>query len=333
MKKTVFFIKTKRSLLKCVLPVRRLRCVPLVLLICLVCFHSITAAAADVINGYMETEEAEELPEADRVMSGFIEEYLPADGYELTDGGEAIIIYAQTSGEEIKSVVYGELARDYGVSADFYVYKNSLSTYALFIDLCFDSDASITNADKVRFSFSMFYNLPSNTLTELWVKDSSFGQWEKGTELEIKSIFFDDSAISSSSYSDSYLSGEDISNNGSDRRVLMYIPNLSTGYFSSDILQVTWQQDLDALSQMTDRTGNGSGSELFRNIMIVVFLIVIDTAAVILVIRHIRKTRQTEKEPSAIPEQTVPEDMVNMKPEDIEYLKSIGYFTPKKVEK
>jgi len=342
---------------------KRIRIIFIILCICLGC-GSFTAMASgnNTITETMTDDTA--FPEVDRVMREFIETHLGEEKYQLSDDLNVDVTYAQMVGDLAVSAVMGELVSDYGFKAKtylFYVPQND--SWHMFIDIYLGRDALVTEKDMILIQSTALRSDLTKSSASLLTKDF-WGNWKHQSDIPLKN------AQSTTKYdlatdmdtpdylnklsTKPYLSGEDLKNTGKDRRILIHEtgPSYFTLYdaFSSSVMisntvNITWKQDVESLKAMTAK------DSFSIKPILGILLILLDATVVVLVVRYVRanhrKTTENQQNQDFAENENIETEQISEKDtlsktalelkeildltnEDIDYLKSIGYFSAKR---
>lgn len=272
----------------------------------------------------------------DETLLKYIEEYLPDGNYEMVDSGIATPSYCQMADGKMISYVMGELAKEYGITSTYYIYKNNMSMYQYFLEIKISLDAIITDKDRIYLDFSAFNFMPPDTIAVMYVSEES-KVWK-----QVSSVYVERNPISTSA-SYQYLSGYSILNNGKERRIFVYIPNVSLS--GNDITQnfsVRWEQDILRLAELSISPEKEDNTQIMEwKIILVGLILVFDVAMLVFFLKYIKKPQKeatsqeitTDSEAENV--EVIDEEAELMKlsgdrkQEEIDYLKSIGYFKSK----
>ncbi len=305
-----------------------LRILAVLICVCTVMFLPMSDVA------HAEYTETDLLYTPDNTLSKYIEEHLPDGDYEMIDSGDAIFSYSQMADGKMISYVMGELAKEYGITSTYYIYKNNMSVYQYFLEIRISLDAIITDKDRIYLDFSASNLVPADTVSVMYVsEESKVWKWASPVYVERNPI--------STSASYQYLSGYSILNNGKDRRIFVYIPNISLS--GNDIVQnfsVRWEQDILRLAELSLPPEKEDTSQSLWKIVLVGLILVFDVAMFVFFIKYIKKSRKevSSQETTADSEAEIAEteeekELMKLsgdrKQEELDYLKSIGYFKSK----
>ena len=274
----------------------------------------------------------------DDTLSKYIEEHLPdGDKYEMIDSGNAIISYSQMAGNDKVSYVQGELAKQYGISeVKYYTYKNSMSSTAsshFFFDIHLSADAVVTDKDNIRVVTSDGFIVIS-TKAALYVMDKN-KTWDFVSNVNV--------LYGSATGYVPFWGGGDVLNNGKERRIFVYVPaEPGVEWNSGKNCEVNWAQDILRLAELpTSQKKEGNSQSMAWKIILIGLILVFDVAMLVFFLKYIKKphkevtSQETTADPEAETVEAIDEETELMKlsgdrkQEEIDYLKSIGYFKSK----
>jgi hypothetical protein len=141
----------------------------------------------------------------------------------------------------------------------------------------------------------------------------------------------------------SYLSGDSILNNGKSRRIFVYIPDISLQrWIVAPYFDIMWVQDMERLAELSISPEKEDSTQIMEwKIILVGLILIFDVAMLFFFLKYIKKPQkeamlqETTSDPKAETVEAVDEEaeMIklsgNRKQEEIDYLKSIGYFKSK----
>ena len=140
-----------------------------------------------------------------------------------------------------------------------------------------------------------------------------------------------------------YLSGDNILNNGKSRRIFIHIPDFSLHrWIVTPYFDVMWNQDMERLAELPISQEKEDNTRIMEwKIILVGLILVFDVAMLVFFLKYIKKPQKeaTSQEITTDSEteiaEAIDEEAELMKlsgdrnQEEIDYLKSIGYFNSK----
>ncbi len=277
--------------------------------------------------------------EIDEMLLDFMRECSLPESVEAVES-EVTLTYQQRdekgAGFSVESI---EVIRErHGFSAKLITYRNESGSFHAFLDARFDWYAEVTEEDCLTISYPIGIGIAFNETQVQWLSlANNDGEW-----------FVKDTITASSTDGNGFMIPlDEIAKHGNSSRILLYINGTASTNFDSATpnMEVEWfhrfsstEQVFEAvLTPSTILTQPVEDTNAFPwKVIFIVLLIDLDIVAVIIIIHHIQKKRRIKQESpeqqAAIADEAEAELQQNLKlkPEDVEYLKEIGYFDPNK---